>query len=293
MKWSIASQSAPEPGAPGAAPAPSRTAVIVVAARDIPALAPVEGSAVETREVPKDAVPEGALLDPVQAIGKVPLMALGQGRALTTGDFAPAGSSAHLAAALGEGRRAVNVSLNGSTGIEDLLYPGCLVDVLFSMSDIGGDEDGGQPVSLTLMDRVQVLAVGGRTIVNPDGDEGGEDESRSSRSSSRGAPRVTLLVDALQAEKLNLAMGEGSISLALRNPADMSSHAADGTLLASLSPAFARTPKAQPEPTAPRVREVPVPAAPVAREPTWETVIVRGGQKETKTFALPENGRDP
>lgn len=314
MKWSIvglfglglvaavcagvlaASMQGGGPSGPTAAPE-VQDVTIILADEDLAAMRTVTKDDVSTREVSPDIAPEGAFHDPVQVIGKVLILPVTSGQVLTRESFAPEGSNAHLAAALASGRRAINIPVTNSMGIEDLLYPGCFVDVLFS-TDARSDGGGaGQPVSVTLLRKVQVVAVGDKTIVAPDGPSyADEDEALQAQSMRNRSPRVTLLVDARQAEALNLAMQEGAVSLALRNPNDEQSEAGDGTLLASLLPEM----PGKPEPAAPMRLPAPTPRAPApapvpeAAPVVWETTVLRGGKRETKTFDIEDaiNNRD-
>jgi hypothetical protein len=74
---------------------------------------------------------------------------------------------------------------------------------------------------------IQVLAVSGDSVIsNPDEEEGGSKK----RTNSRGT-LVTLMVDPKQAEALQLAVENGSISLSLRNPLDRNEFELEGTVL--------------------------------------------------------------
>jgi pilus assembly protein CpaB len=191
------------------------------------------------------------------AIGKVLLRAVEEGEAITSGLFAGLGSGVHLASALKPGMRAVSVTLTDNMGLEHLLYPGSVVDVLASMAvrdDAGGEA---RPVSMTLLQGVFVLAVGDETVVS----ESAQATDVGSLMRQPKRPSVTLLVDSKQAELLKLAMQEGSVSMVLRNPADERAVVAEGTPLYELSPIL----------EAPRARR--------------EVVVFKGGQAETKTLA--------
>jgi pilus assembly protein CpaB len=264
-----------------AAPAETPDVSVVVAARDLQAMTVLDESCLVTRRVQPGHAPAGAFGDPLQVIGKVLTTPLQSGEAFAPAAFATDGSAMRLAAALPEGRRAVTVSLSDSLGGEGLLYPGCLVDVLVTMRMPAGESE--QPVTITLLQGVSVLAVGPRTIVSPVKDESSkvEDVRRSDR------PAVTLLVDGREAEMLKLAMEEGSVSMVLRNPRDLARPAAAGTDLAALSPVLAVAPAPVPED---RDDEEPAPPVLVVQRPlqrTWEAVVLRGGERETQTFELP------
>jgi len=275
----------------GSEPAPDQPVQILVAGRDLDALTVIDAGSVVTREVGMSAAPAGALTDPVQAVGRMLLTSVGEGAPLTMDSFIADNSAARIAASLQPGFRAVNVQLNDPMAMENLLAPGSVVDVLAS---IQMEHDGrSEPVSVTLLQGVRVLALGGRLTSpppSPTGEEATEDPA-----TMRQRPTVTLLVDAMQAEKLKLAMQEGSVTLALRNPKDEEQVQTVGTALASLSPVFYR-PASKPmttslstssdsRPPVPAVVPMPMPSLPPALQRQWETVILRGGVAETRSFS--------
>jgi pilus assembly protein CpaB len=184
-----------------------------------------------TRTIRVDAAPEGYLVDPVQAVGRVLVVPVVEGQALTETCFASQGTGVLLAAALAEGKRAVSVSLSDSMGIEPLLYAGSLVDVISSI-EMDGDELGRQPISFTLLREVLVLAVGVSTVVDP----GGDDDARAG---NQRRPSVTLLLTPDEAQALKLATERGSISISMRNPMEQGGEAPETTDLSQLSPEMA------------------------------------------------------
>ncbi len=273
---------------------------VLVAGHDMDSLTMLDASDVATHSIARAALPAGALTDPVQAVGRVLLAPVKEGEALTTDCFVTDASAARLAASLLPGMRAVNVSLTDAMGVEGLLVPGSVVDVLASIDMKNTDGSRQEPVSLTLLQGVRVLGVGSRSIVAPE-----ESVSAPGTVSSSQRPNVTLLVDAHQAEKLKLAMQEGSVTLALRNPKDVSRVDVLGTGLASLSPIFADAPAmAMPAPmtdspaaadvlpSPPASGTLLAPQVPEVLKRQWETVILRGGVAETRSFPLSEAGHD-
>ena len=135
---------------------------------------------------------------------------------------------------------------------------------------------------------------------------------------------VTLKVTARQAEALHLAQSEGTISLTLRNPLHTRSVETTGVSIGELSEALSErlqslaiddTPT-NPEPIAPTfpmpyqyVPTMPQPATPVATEnkepeeeetkteepeetPAWELTIIRGTNRETRSFPVNEGNND-
>lgn len=186
---------------------------IVVAKRPLSALTVVSGGDLEVRSVPKDELPEEYLSNAVQVAGKVLATAVTEGQPFTPGLFADKGSGIHLAAAIPPGMRAVSISLSDYSGLEGLLYPGCVVDVAVSFRP-SQDARLGEAISTTILEGVQVLAVESRTVVSP-GDQAADAGLRSGRKRV-----VTLMVTSQQAKAVQLAMEHGAISLALRNPLD-------------------------------------------------------------------------
>jgi Flp pilus assembly protein CpaB len=97
------------------------------------------------------------------------------------------------------------------------MYPGCIVDVLFTSKLSGGDRRG-QAVTITILQGIQVLSVWGDVIASIP-TPGQSNNARWSSPRARGLT-VTLLVDPKQAEVLQLASDNGTLSLTIRNPLD-------------------------------------------------------------------------
>jgi pilus assembly protein CpaB len=240
---------------------------VVVAAMEMPALTILSADSVTTRSVKRNIAPLGHFQDPIQVIGKVLLADVQEGQVQTAEDFAVSGSPAELAAALRPGERAVNVSLTDSMGVENLLYPGSTVDVLVTMKLEAGEASTKEPVTLTLLEAVRVLAVGQKTIVSP----GEEPETAGGQRGPR--PSVSLAVSPEQAEKLKLAMQEGSVSLTLSNPSDSSTEPARLTGWPALSPLLGG-PKKELQ----------------AQRSERQVLVLRGGAAEVRTFTQATGG---
>jgi Flp pilus assembly protein CpaB len=171
---------------------------------------------------------------------------------------------------------------------------------------------------MTLLEGVLVLAIDDNTVVAAERTEAADQRSRYSRST------VTLLLAPDEAEKLKLAMDQGSVSMILRNPMDDNSYATRGTRLAELAPILAQAEQKKREELAKkRAQEAEEQrmalerahydierardefelaktkfeqdlfqarqAAALNTVPHWETVILRGGEAEKKTFARSKN----
>lgn len=205
----------------------------VVASRDLAARTVVETSAVEVLTTSSKEVPVGAYSQAANVVGQVLRRPLKKGQPFDQSCFTSEGTGVVLAGALQEGKRAVSVPLSDSGGVEALLYPGCMVDVLCVMNLKDDEGLGDQPMSMTLLQGIYVLAVGGQTVVTP---VNPDEKALAPRGP---AATVTVLVDTKQAEMLYLARLRGSVSVSLRNPMDTIEVGTQGTRLPSLSPLFA------------------------------------------------------
>ena len=312
-------QTSASPPSPVAAP-PAKVPVIV-AVRDLEPRQVIGADDIATHDVDAKDMPAGALGDPVRTIGRVLITPMKAGQPFLEASFAGEGSGLHLASTLPPGQRAVSVSLTDDLGMEDLLYPGAVVDVLTTIK-VDETGEGEKQISATILESIFVLAVGNDTIVSPNNDD---PTVRGNR------PRVTLLVDAAQAERLKLAMENGSVSLVLRNPSDTTPVVSDGARLSSLAPIFERIAQQkraqylqqladaedkrekewekreyemeQARYAIERAREeieiarkeyeaAKYEATKVTEEettPEWTTLILKGSTAETKVFKLPES----
>jgi len=248
---------------------------VVVAARDLDAFTVVRAGDVEVVTSRTDTAPRNALPDPLAVVGRVLAEPMVAAQPFVPDLFVEDGSALHLARSLGPGQRAMSLTLDDGAGLDPLLYPGSVVDVLATFVREDGD-----PVTITLLESIRVLAIGTRTVVDPFA--GGR-----TRLVDRARPTVSLLVDGEQAAKLKLAKEEGRLSLTLRDPEDETLAATPGaqTGLAQLSPALAPPPDPGPDPSPPAPPEV------AATPPPRELVILRGSERETKTFPTTETRR--
>jgi pilus assembly protein CpaB len=201
---------------------------VVVAKRPLPAMFVISARHVVKDRAPKDELPGGYLTDLVQAVGKVLSVPVVEGQVLTKYCFVTEGTGAQLASALPPGMRAVSVSIPGHSLMGGLLHPGCVVDVLATFKLRAGKESRGQAISTTLLQGVQVLAIESSSIVSKSDEEGALSKIKP-RAGSR--LTVTLMVDTKQAEALQLAMENGQVSLAMRNPLDKRPINIDATVL--------------------------------------------------------------
>lgn len=287
------------------APPPELDVTVLVATDAIPAMSVLTLDHIQEKNLPREQAPEGYFSDSSQITGKVLSVPMIPGQAFTKRVFSHEGSGSLLASVLPPGKRAVNVSLQNSAGLDGLLYPGSLVDVLATFR-LSSNSDLGNAVSTTLLENVEVLGVDNLTVTAPP--TGPEDTIASQKSKSQEI-MVTLMVEAKQAEALQLATEHGVVSLALRNPRDTDLLDAEPTLLnegelasmaefmAALVESKAQEAMAE-EQAALEAEELesqrPEPAATVEEqeeEPLFDIEIIRGLERETRSFPLSEKTR--
>jgi Flp pilus assembly protein CpaB len=188
-----------------------------MAAKAFPAMTQITTSHIIKGTLEKGEAPEGYLPSPARAIGRVLALPVVEGQVLTKSCLVPEGSAAQLASALPHGMRAFTVTIS-TESVMGILYPGCVVDVLATFKLSQSKTSKGQAISTTLIPGVQVLAVENISIVSKE-----EEREKSALAGVRSGSRrltVTLMVNPKQAEALQLAVSNGSISLAMRNPLD-------------------------------------------------------------------------
>lgn len=272
----------------GAPEEPPSEVEILVAAQALPAMSIVDAHAVTKKTVPKEQAPSAYFSDSIEVAGQVLAVPVVEGQVLTRASFVTEGSGKQLAAALRKGMRAVSVSLSNYSGLDGILYPGSVVDVLVTLKLPSENGGTGETVSTTLLQGIQVLGIADRTVVSDDGEEGSP-----SRRLEYGKRRmITLMVNAQQAVILQLAREHGTVSLAMRNPLDSDPISTDGVLLSELSPEYfgrlAQSAGAEALSNTAGDGERPTKSAPSAGKPRrWEVAIIRGGEVKTRTVLLP------
>lgn len=262
---------------------------VLVAVREIQPMSVIDSAAVVSKKVPKSQVPENALLNPVQVVGKVLTTRMVPDQPFTKSCFAREGAGVYLAAAVPPGKRAMSISLTDWSGMAGLLYPGSVVDVLVSFKTLGVESRREQTemMSTTLLQGMQVLAIGAQSIADDE-----YQDKQAGAMAQRGQINfrmITLLVDPKQAEILQLATQSGSIALAMRNPLDSGEELRRLTRAREISPSTGATSvvtSIEPDP----FTDVPEPAASITPPNEWETTIIRGKKSQIRTFPMPETG---
>jgi pilus assembly protein CpaB len=262
---------------------------VLVARTALPALTVITEQAIETKSLSRDKAPANALVDPLQAVGKMLVMPLQQGEPMTAGSFAADGSRLQLASKVAPGLRAVSVNVSDAGALHGFLFPGSTVDVLVAIKR-SQSEDVPDSISTTLLENILVMGVEDESVVNPQGDK--KDDANSGAAQAR-VRKVTLMVDMQQAKALQLAQDVGVISLAMRKPGDATKNT-ESTPVSLRQIAGLPAPVNSPPPpervvasatgTAPTIgADVPTPR----QYEQWPVTIIRGSSLETRTYSMP------
>jgi pilus assembly protein CpaB len=224
---------------------------IVVAVREIPEGAMIDRQAVTTTDWPAATVPAGAFTTIDSVVGRITRVAVFNGDPIVPARLAPAGSGPGLEVKIAPGKRAMGVRINDVAGISGLLQPNSRVDVLVTLRT---DALSQRQVAKVFMENMRVLSVGRHMERDGDGEP-------------IDATTATLEVTPDEAERLAVAMNQGSIQLVLRGYGDPSSVATSGAsstdVLAQLRNArTAQLPASDVRPRTGAPRAAPRPARP-------------------------------
>jgi pilus assembly protein CpaB len=285
---------------------------VLYAKEPLESMTVIDGSMVGTKTMPRSKAPKDFIADPVQVVGRILTVPLLKEQAFSGSCFATE-SNASVAAAVAKGKRAVGISVTDYAGLEGLLYPGCVVDVMVTLrpDTAGVSKTLTSPMTTTLLQRVQVLAIERQTVVSGTADKVGSDVESVGRANS--TRRVTLLVDTKQAKTLQFAMQQGTLSLALRNPLDTGEGDKDQVSLRSILGMRPEAEEDASKPKAPSVLErmfnkamdaaktsaakrtatakvdpFEKPLAPAG----WDVTVIRGDNTTKYLFAMPEGVED-
>jgi pilus assembly protein CpaB len=177
---------------------------VVVATTNIPVGARIQDKDVRIVHLPAEAIPPGGFRHIERTIGRGVIQPIAAGDFILTSKLAAENAGAGLPSMIPPGMRAVSVRVNDFSSVSGFVQPGSRVDVLMTGTATGSSE----PQTITVLRNVAVLANGqklDRSILSNE---------------SQNSPVITLAVSPDDAAKLALAMNQGHIQLALRNPLD-------------------------------------------------------------------------
>lgn len=103
---------------------------VVIAAADIPAARPLAAADLETRQLPPDALPAGALTDASAVIGRFAKAPIWKGQLVVVDALAAAPATFESGIAIPTGYRAVAVPVDAAHAVGGAVVPGARVDVI-------------------------------------------------------------------------------------------------------------------------------------------------------------------
>jgi pilus assembly protein CpaB len=182
-----------------------QTTRIVAAANDIK-LGTILTPANLTTVSISGSLPQGAITDPKQAIGRGALTDIYQGEPLINARLSAPGSGGGLAPTIPQGMRAIAVRVDQVVGVAGFVTPGMRVDVI--VTGTPPDASGSDQLSKTILQNIEVLSAG-------------TDIQRDNEGKPQQVQVVNILVTPEEAEVISLATtGSNKIQLVLRNPLD-------------------------------------------------------------------------
>lgn len=173
---------------------------VLAAKRHISAFTRLRASDLQWREIPSEYVVKGYIQKDKDALGQVSLVAFNAGEPLTYNKLSTGDAS--LSNSIPEGKRAMTIPVNKVTGLEGMLRPGDLVDLLYL------DEPGKPSAGVSiLLQGVKILASGNNFA-----------EHQEKNSGISGS--ATLALSPQECELVMLAVNRGTVQLSLRSTSD-------------------------------------------------------------------------
>jgi pilus assembly protein CpaB len=235
---------------------------VVVAANDIDVGAKLAAKDLRVVNVPPSAVPPGAFSNPAKVLNRGAILPISKGEFILNNKLAALNAGAGLPSLIPPGMRAVSVRVNDVVSVAGFVQPGTRVDVMST----GTQGSGGEAQTITVLQNVAVIAVGGNLL-----------ERLTSGESN--APVITLLVSPDDAQRLALASQEGRIQLALRNPLDTKKEGIGATHVSALYPGE-KAPAAAAKPKFRRATaKVPAPV-----NAPYQVEMIRGSKRDETKF---------
>jgi pilus assembly protein CpaB len=191
--------------------APMTTQRIVVAVRDIPEGAMIDRHVVTMTDWPAARVPVGAFATIDSVVGRVTRVAVFHGDPLVPARLAPVGNGP-ANARISPGKRAMAVLIDDVAAISGLIQPNSRVDVLVTLRS---DRLSQRQVAKVFMENMRVLSVDWHVDRDADGE-------------AIDLATAMLEVTPGEAERLAVAMNQGSIQLVLRGAGDPSNVTTSG-----------------------------------------------------------------
>ena len=197
--------------------------------------------------------------------------AVGENEPVTETKLAPIGSGAGLPPSIPPGMRAMSVKVDEVIGVAGFVVPGTRVDLVVTLRGSGQAEES---MSRTVASNVLVLTAGTKL-----------DQEQAKDGKPQPSTVVTLAVSPSDAERVALASSEGKISLALRNPLDVTPTETAGVHVGTLRLGTGSAPRPEPVKTQPTTARRPMAVqpqaapAPVAASKIYTVEAIRGAKR--------------
>jgi len=257
------------------------TRSLVVAARNLAEGSSIDRSSLSVREWPVATVPAGAFASADSLIGRVTRVPIFEGEPFVPGRLAPSGTGPGIEVKITPGKRAMGLRINDVAGVSGLIQPNSRVDVLVN---IRSNIDGGKQVSKLFMENMRVLSVGTRV-------------ERDAEGKAIEATTAALEVTPEEAERLAVAVNQGSIQLVLRGYGDPDSVKTKGASTSDVLSQLGSAPERSPAPPRPAARRpappprpaapTPVVSAPPPKPDSLTVTVFRGADVQRQKFEKP------
>jgi pilus assembly protein CpaB len=206
----------------------------------------------------EETVPRGHFTDLTKGVGRVVIQPIESTEPLLESALAPTDlKKGGMAAVITPQKRAMAVKVNEVIGVAGFLRPGHMVDVLVSLEQPGEQRE---QITKTVLENILVLSVG-------------SEAQESTDKTTKKVTVVTLEVNLEEAEKLALAVNQGSIQLALRSYADSDQILTKGITVPTLLKSYAT---ASNEPVKVTETKTAIPAATKPRIRPWVIEVING-----------------
>jgi len=189
-------------GAPVAEAQAVETVPVIVASKDLTFGTTLKDEHLRVVDFPKSAVPSGHFSSVDSVLSQTTKVFVVDGEPILASKLSSMGGG--LSVRIPPEMRAMSLKVNEVTGVSGFVLPGDRVDVMVTIDNADGSSNNA--VTRTILQDVEVLASGVKT------------ETKNNQHVD--VQTVTVIVDPDGAEKMALAVDQGSVHLALRNPVD-------------------------------------------------------------------------
>jgi pilus assembly protein CpaB len=195
------------------------TAKVVVASRALMIGQKIEESDLTTAELPVSQLPKDVFVKREDVVGRGVIIPVSERELILNSKLAPREAGAGLPPKIPQGMRAVSVRVREDISVAGFVIAGTRVDVMLT-GTIDEKNDPKLITTVTILENVEVLTA--------------NQELQSDGRPKTDTTVVTLLVTPEDAQTLTLAVTQGKIHLALRNPLDRDESAPKATLYGNL-----------------------------------------------------------